>query len=148
MAMTRFWSVLQHVAWEGSGLVAAEAEARGLGMDIRCLDLEASTPHWDEVAGLVVMGGPMGAYETDKHPFLAGECSSTLNRDSNTLSAWRQHLPAALTDGPGQRFDAIERVGRRLIARFFDLALDVQIIGRKKMQSPSGLIAGKNHSQY
>jgi hypothetical protein len=59
--MTRFWSVLQHVAWEGPGLVAVEAEARGLRMDARCLDRGASIPRPEEVEGLVVMGGPMGA---------------------------------------------------------------------------------------
>jgi len=73
------WAVLQHVAWEVPGLIATEAEARGL-IDIRRLDLGASIPRLDEVAGLVVMGGPMGVYETDKHPFLAREC--TLIRDS------------------------------------------------------------------
>ena len=31
-------------------------------------------PEPNEVEGLVVMGGPMGVYETDKYPFLAHEC--------------------------------------------------------------------------
>jgi len=72
--MTRVWTVVQHVPWEGPGLIAAEAKARGYGTDIRRMDLGVSLPEPDEVAGLVVMGGPMGAYETDQHSFLAAEC--------------------------------------------------------------------------
>ena len=36
---------------------------------------EPGIPEPDEIRGLIVMGGPMGVYETDKYPFLAGECS-------------------------------------------------------------------------
>ena len=64
------WIVLQHVAWEGPGLIAFEAKARGLCLDVRRLDRGDSIPDPDRVDGLVVMGGPMGAYETDKYPFL------------------------------------------------------------------------------
>jgi GMP synthase (glutamine-hydrolysing) len=69
------WTILQHVAWEGPGLITVEAQARGLHTDIRRLDLGAHLPRLDDVEGLVVMGGAMGAYETDMHPFLAEECS-------------------------------------------------------------------------
>ena len=69
------WLVLQHVAWEGPGLIAAEAEARGLRTDVRLMESGARIPAPDEIEGLIVMGGPMGAYETDKHPFLAAECN-------------------------------------------------------------------------
>ena len=72
--MTRPWTILQHVAWEGPGLIAVEGKARGLCMDTRRLDLAAGIPQPEEVEGLVVMGGPMGVYETDKHPNLAEEC--------------------------------------------------------------------------
>ena len=72
--MTRPWTILQHVAWEGPGLIAAEAEARGLLIETRRLDRAARIPEPDEVEGLVVMGGPMGAYETDYHSFLGEEC--------------------------------------------------------------------------
>lgn len=72
--MTGTWTILQHVAWEGPGLIAAEAHARVLRTDIRRLDLGVGLPRPEQIEGLVVMGGPMGAYETDKHPFLAAEC--------------------------------------------------------------------------
>lgn len=70
----RAWTVLQHVAWEGPGLIVAEAKRRGLRLDVRRLDLGATVPKMHDVDGLVVMGGPMGAYEADKYPFIAEEC--------------------------------------------------------------------------
>jgi GMP synthase (glutamine-hydrolysing) len=69
------WIVLQHVAWEGPGLIAAEAEARGLRIEVRLMDSKAGIPGPDEIAGLIVMGGSMGAYETDRYPFLIAECN-------------------------------------------------------------------------
>jgi len=72
--VTRAWTVLQHVAWEGPGLIAAEARMRGQHLDIRRLDLGATVPEVCEVDGLVVMGGPMGVYEARKYPFLTEEC--------------------------------------------------------------------------
>ena len=68
--MGQSWIILQHAAWEGPGLIAVEAKARGLCLDVRRLDQGASIPDSDQVNGLVVMGGPVGAYETDKYPFL------------------------------------------------------------------------------
>ena len=72
--MDRSWIVLQHASWEGPGLIAREAEKRGLSLDVRRLDRGDRIPDPNCVDGLVVMGGPMGAYEKDKYPFLADEC--------------------------------------------------------------------------
>ncbi len=69
------WVVLQHVEWEGPGIIAREAKSRGLDVEVRRLDLEEEIPEADHVDGLVVMGGPFGAYEDDWYPFLAKECS-------------------------------------------------------------------------
>jgi GMP synthase-like glutamine amidotransferase len=70
------WVVLQHVEWEGPGIIAREARSRGLDVEIRRLDLEDEVPEADPVDGLVVMGGPFGAYEEEQYPFLAKECSA------------------------------------------------------------------------
>jgi GMP synthase (glutamine-hydrolysing) len=69
------WAILQHVAWEGPGLIASVARARGLPVETHRLDLNSTVPKLEDVSGLIVMGGPMGAYETEKYPFLAQECS-------------------------------------------------------------------------
>lgn len=72
--VTGLWTVLQHVAWEGPGLIVTEARARGLQLDIRRIDLGAAVPKASEIAGLIVMGGPMGVYESQRYPFLQQEC--------------------------------------------------------------------------
>lgn len=66
--------VLQHVEWEGPGIITREAGKRGLEADVRRLDRGDAIPDADFVDGLVVMGGPMGAYEEDRYPFLPSEC--------------------------------------------------------------------------
>ena len=67
------WVVVQHVAWEGPGLIAAEAESRGIVLDVRRMDRGDPLPQAEEIGGVVVMGGPMGVYEVEKHPCLAEE---------------------------------------------------------------------------
>ncbi len=68
------WIVLQHVAWEGPGMIAGEAVRRGYTVDVCRLDREDALPDAGQVDGLVVMGGPLGAYEEDAYPFLRKEC--------------------------------------------------------------------------
>lgn len=72
--MKNHWVVLQHVEWEGPGIIAGEAEKRGCEIDIRRLDREDPVPDADYVDGLVVMGGPLGVYEEDSYAFLHKEC--------------------------------------------------------------------------
>jgi GMP synthase (glutamine-hydrolysing) len=68
------WLVLRHTQAEGLGLLANVL--RELGIHNRYLDLgrgEAPPRDIRTVGGLIVLGGPMGAYEADKHPFLTVE---------------------------------------------------------------------------
>ena len=72
--MEQRWIVLQHVEWEGPGIIAHEAVRRGFNVDVRRLDRGDNVPSVDELDGLVVMGGPLGAYQDAQYPFLAAEC--------------------------------------------------------------------------
>jgi GMP synthase (glutamine-hydrolysing) len=68
------WLVLRHTQAEGLGLLANALRERGIHH--RALDLARGEPVPKEirgVGGLITLGGPMGAYEQDKHPFLRAE---------------------------------------------------------------------------
>jgi len=68
------WLVLRHTQTEGLGLLANAL--REMGVHHRYLDLPRGEPPPRDlrgVGGLIVLGGPQAAYETDKHPFLATE---------------------------------------------------------------------------
>ncbi len=64
--------VVQHVACEGPGLLQETLEQRGWKLDIRCMDApETVLPDGlDAYDAMVILGGPMGAYEEDVYPYL------------------------------------------------------------------------------
>lgn len=67
-------AILQHVAPEGPGLVADALRAEGVALETCRVDEGAPVPR--EVApyaGLVVMGGPMSAYDADRLVHLRDE---------------------------------------------------------------------------
>lgn len=55
-------------------MIALEAEKRGFEVEVRHLDRGDDLPHSDQMEGLIAMGGPIGAYEEDKYPFITREC--------------------------------------------------------------------------
>jgi GMP synthase-like glutamine amidotransferase len=67
------WAVVQHVAYEGPGLIADEATRRGVVLEARRMDLGEALPAATEIDGLVVMGGPMGVDDEGEHPHLTAE---------------------------------------------------------------------------
>ncbi|KGM14647.1 hypothetical protein N867_18285, partial [Actinotalea fermentans ATCC 43279 = JCM 9966 = DSM 3133] len=71
--------VLQHAPWEGPALVARALAARAPGVELvtrSVLDHAApDLPAPADLAGLVVLGGPMGADDDARHPGLAAERS-------------------------------------------------------------------------
>ena len=67
------WAVVQHVSYEGPGLIGETLDGAGLAFDLVRIDLGAALPDPRSIAGLVVMGGPMGVHDTDSHPWLAAE---------------------------------------------------------------------------
>jgi GMP synthase (glutamine-hydrolysing) len=73
MSAERSWVAIQHVPFEGPGSIATVARRRGTPLEVRHPYRGEPLPGVGELAGLVVMGGPMGVSDTDSHPYLADE---------------------------------------------------------------------------
>jgi len=69
----RGWVAIQHVPFEGPGLIAEVAARRGIELRLCHPYREEPLPLENELGGLVVMGGPMGVGDTVEHPYLADE---------------------------------------------------------------------------
>jgi GMP synthase (glutamine-hydrolysing) len=67
------WTFLQHVRHEPAALIATMAAERGVTVDVRVIPNGDPLPAADDLDGLVVMGGPMGAHDDAAHPNLPGE---------------------------------------------------------------------------
>jgi GMP synthase (glutamine-hydrolysing) len=69
----RYVLIVLHVSWEAPGAIAAAFE----GLPIRTINIAAdpapALPSLDQLAGLVVMGGPMAADDVAGYPGLAAE---------------------------------------------------------------------------
>jgi GMP synthase-like glutamine amidotransferase len=72
-ALRSRWAVLQHVPFEGPGLIATVAREHGIDLAVVRLDRGEALPAVTELAGIVAMGGPMGVGDGAVHPWLAGE---------------------------------------------------------------------------
>ena len=63
--------VIRNVSYETEGMLEALLRGQGLTLDIVDFQQEPSAePRLDGYGGLVVMGGPMGANDTDRYPYL------------------------------------------------------------------------------
>jgi len=64
---------LQHVPFEGLGTIEQWAETKGFGISCTRLFADEQLPGIESFDGLVVMGGPMGVYDHEEHPWLVAE---------------------------------------------------------------------------
>ncbi len=64
---------LQHVPFEGLGHIAEWARFRKIEVSGTKLFAEEAPPSPDKLDWLVVMGGPMGIYDHEQHPWLVEE---------------------------------------------------------------------------
>jgi GMP synthase-like glutamine amidotransferase len=69
------WTIIQHVSYEGPGLIGAALDDDGHPVDVVRADRGDPLPDHRAVSGLVVMGGPMGVHDTRTHPWLDAERS-------------------------------------------------------------------------
>ena len=79
---------LQHVPFEGPGIIEEWAKARGAVISVSQLFNNDPLPDPEHFDWLVVMGGPMGIYDHDEHPWLVAEkqfIRQAVNADKTVL---------------------------------------------------------------
>ena len=97
--------VLRHVAFEDLGVFAEPLAARGFTFDVRQAGVDTVSPgDWQDADLVVVLGGPIGVYETATYPGLADEVAQlrarvTAGRPTVGVCLGAQLIAAAL----GQR---------------------------------------------
>ena len=102
--------VLQHIACEPPAAFEDELRSRGLDLVRVELDEGDPLPGWREFPAIIVMGGPMGAYEEAEHPWLAAEKRLLREAVEADVPVWGVCLGAQLLAGalgarvyPGER---------------------------------------------
>lgn len=66
--------VLQHISCETIGMIEPLLNEKGISFEvIHSYKGDPVPESLDEAGGLIVMGGPMGVYETEAHPYLLKE---------------------------------------------------------------------------
>ena len=88
--------VLQHISCEPPAAYEDELRARGHDLFRVELDEGDPLPDWREFAGLIVMGGPMGAYDEAAHPWLGLEKRLIREAVEADLPVWGVCLGAQL----------------------------------------------------
>lgn len=94
--MERYLLALQHIACEPPAAYEDELRAHGLGLARVELDEGDELPDWREFAGIVVMGGPMSAYDKAGHPWLAREKELLRQAVAADVPVWGVCLGAQL----------------------------------------------------
>ncbi len=72
--------VLRHLAFEDAGLFAEPLRERGYAIREVDAGVNASPDDLESADLLIVCGGPIGVYETDRYPFLADEIAALQRR--------------------------------------------------------------------
>lgn len=88
--------VLQHIACEPPAAFEDELRSRRLELVRVELDEGEALPESHQFAGIVVMGGPMGAYDDDLYPWLADEKRLLRDAVDRDVPVWGVCLGAQL----------------------------------------------------
>lgn len=87
---------LQHISCEPPALYEDMLSARGFQLRRVEVDEGEHVPDPQQFAGIVVMGGPMGAYETSRYPWLVPELDALRGALTSDVPCWGVCLGAQL----------------------------------------------------
>jgi GMP synthase-like glutamine amidotransferase len=87
---------LQHISCEPPAAYEDELVARGLELTRVELDAGDALPDWQDFQAIVVMGGPMGAYDESEHPWLVAEKQLLREAVADDVPVWGVCLGAQL----------------------------------------------------
>ncbi len=88
--------VLQHIACEPPAAYGEELTARGIPSDVVEVAAGEPLPDWRDYAGIIAMGGPMGTYEEESHPWLTSELRMIAEAVHGGAAFWGVCLGAQL----------------------------------------------------
>lgn len=88
--------VLQHIACEPPGIYEDELAAWRAGLHRVEVDEGEPIPDWRRFEGIIVMGGPMGAYQEEELPWLATEKRLLADAVGSGMPVWGVCLGAQL----------------------------------------------------
>ena len=88
--------VLQHIACEPPGAYEDELVAWQAGLHRVEVDEGEPIPDWRKFGGIIVMGGPMGAYQEDELPWLSYEKQLLADAVASGAPVWGVCLGAQL----------------------------------------------------
>ena len=82
--------ILQHVPWEKPGRILDSLDDLGMSYEVMNIAKEKKPdlPDFSDVSGIVIMGGPMGALDTDKYPGLKAESNSYAPPSASANRCW------------------------------------------------------------
>ena len=66
----------EHVPYEGLDRIADWVAARGHAVSVTRFHAGETIPSLEDKDGLIIMGGPMGVYEADQHPWMRDEMAA------------------------------------------------------------------------
>jgi GMP synthase-like glutamine amidotransferase len=69
----RPWAIVQHVSYEGPGVIGDALGHAGQRFEMVRADLGDGYPALSDIGGLVVLGGPMGVHDVVDYPWLLAE---------------------------------------------------------------------------
>jgi GMP synthase-like glutamine amidotransferase len=69
----RSWAIVQHVSYEGPGVIGNALGQAGERFEMVRADLGDGYPALSDIGGLVVLGGPMGVHDVADYPWLLAE---------------------------------------------------------------------------